>query len=140
MRTPRARYAMQARCMQMHSRKNSSIRLLSNVTAGLIVLLATACADGKRTTVPDGVASFAGRIASRESASILLVADSVQPAGADRAYVRVLAGTRLLRSTGEPATEADLQVGRHVRAWFDGPVMESYPVQATAGAIVIDPQ
>jgi hypothetical protein len=63
----------------------------------------------------------------------------VQPAGADRAAVRVHAGTRLRFASGQAATPADLQVGRNVRAWFDGPVMESYPVQASAGAIVIDP-
>ena len=106
--------------------------------AGLFVLLA-ACAPATRSTLPDGDASFAGRIAARNEATVLLVATSMQPAGADQASVRVPAGTRLVHASGASATMADLQVGRNVRAWFDGPVMESYPVQASAGAIVIEP-
>jgi hypothetical protein len=33
----------------------------------------------------------------------------------------------------------DLQVGQQVKVWFAGPAMESYPLQATAGVIVIEP-
>ena len=32
----------------------------------------------------------------------------------------------------------DLTEGTAVQVWFDGPVAESYPVQATAGSIVIE--
>jgi hypothetical protein len=104
----------------------------------LFAALLAACANTARTPVPDGAASFSGRIESSQPGSLLLVASSVQPAGADRASVRLHAGTRLHFASGAAATPADLQVGRNVRAWFDGPVMESYPVQASAGAIVID--
>jgi hypothetical protein len=31
----------------------------------------------------------------------------------------------------------DLSAGQRVAVWFTGPVAESYPVQATAGAIEI---
>ena len=99
-----------------------------------------ACADAARTAPPQGVASFAGRIVAVEAQSLLVVAPTVQPAGADRATVRLHAGTRVLTAAGDVASVADLRVGQGVRAWFDGPVMESYPVQATAGAIVIDSQ
>jgi len=97
-----------------------------------------ACADAARTSVPAGSASFAGRIEGRDGNSILLVAPTVQPAGADRASVRLHPGTRVLDAAGAAATTDDLRVGQDVRAWFDGPVMESYPVQATAGTIIID--
>ena len=30
----------------------------------------------------------------------------------------------------------ELRVGQLVKVWFTGPVMESYPLQATAGVIV----
>ena len=33
---------------------------------------------------------------------------------------------------------ADLTDGAAVQVWFDGPVAESYPVQATAGSIVVE--
>jgi hypothetical protein len=97
-----------------------------------------ACADVARVTPPAAAASFAGRIAAIEPGTMLLVATSVQPAGADRAAVRLHAGTRVFLADGEPTNADALKVGQGVRAWFDGPVMESYPVQATAGAIVID--
>jgi hypothetical protein len=114
-------------------------RLHAPVAAVIVAVSLAACANGARGPMPDGAASFAGRIESSQAGSLLLVAASVQPAGADRAAVRVHAGTRLQFASGQAATPADLQVGRNVRAWFDGPVMESYPVQASAGAIVIDP-
>ena len=97
-----------------------------------------ACADAVRVAAPTGAASFAGRIAAVEAQSVLLVATSVQPAGANRASVRLHAGTRVFLADGEPVGPDALQVGQGVRAWFEGPVMESYPVQATAAAIVID--
>jgi hypothetical protein len=31
-----------------------------------------------------------------------------------------------------------LALGQWVRVWFNGPVAESYPVQGTAGTVVID--
>jgi Protein of unknown function (DUF3221) len=114
-------------------------RLHALFAAMLCAATLSACANTARTTAPDGAASFAGRIESSQAGSVLLVASSVQPAGSDRAVVRVHAGTRLHFASGATATPADLHVGRNVRAWFDGPVMESYPVQASAGAIVIDP-
>lgn len=138
-RTRRARDAMQALGMPKTQPAMHRNRLRASLAAILLAVLA-GCAPTTRSTVPAGDASFAGRIATRDANSVLLVATSVQPAGSDQASVRVREDTRLLHASGAPATMADLQVGRHVRAWFDGPVMESYPVQATAGAIVIDPQ
>ena len=110
----------------------------ANIAVVVLATLLAACANGARAPAPDGPASFAGRIESSQAGSLMLVATSMQPAGADRAAVRVHAGTRLRFASGQAATAADLQVGRNVRAWFDGPVMESYPVQASAGTIVID--
>jgi hypothetical protein len=126
---------MQARAMPTPIRTTQRNRA---VLAGVLVLLA-ACAPTTRPTLPGGEASFAGRIAARQAETMLVVATTVQPAGSDRASVRLHAGTRVLHASGASATQADLQVGRQVRAWFDGPVMESYPVQATAGVVVIDP-
>jgi hypothetical protein len=113
--------------------------------AGSFVLFASlacaglaACADAARVAPPASAASFAGRIATLDGEAMGLVATSVQPAGADRATVRLVAGTRVYLADGAPVGVEALRVGQGVRAWFDGPVMESYPVQATAGAIVID--
>src|SRR5688500_1000877 len=105
---------MQARCMSTHTKKLHPPRARAGAIAALVVLLA-ACAPATRTTtLPGGDASFAGRIASKQEATVLLVATSVQPAGSDQASVRVHAGTRLLHASGASATSADLQVGRNV--------------------------
>jgi hypothetical protein len=58
----------------------------------------------------------------------------------DRASVRVTAQTIVAQGDEQqrqPATAADLAVGQRVAIWFTGPVAESYPVQATAGEVVI---
>jgi len=58
----------------------------------------------------------------------------------DRAAVTVTAETRIFtEESGErrEATFDDLHVGQRVEVTFTGPVAESYPVQATAGRILI---
>jgi hypothetical protein len=139
MRTQRARRDRHAARMRIAASAKTSKHVHAPVAGLLLAAILAACANGGRLPAQDGAAAFAGRIVSSQAGSLLLAATRVQPAGADRAAVRVHAGTRLRFASGQVATTADLQVGRNVRAWFDGPVMESYPVQASAGAIVIDP-
>jgi|Deesub1362B_J571_1020462.scaffolds.fasta_scaffold04182_2 hypothetical protein len=58
----------------------------------------------------------------------------------DKAVVAVTEETEVVRrgpGGEEKATFDDVQVGQRVEATFVGPVAESYPVQATAGRIVI---
>ena len=58
----------------------------------------------------------------------------------DKAKVTVTSETRLFIAQDEgrkPASFADLKEGQKVEAHFVGPVLESYPVQATAGEIII---
>ncbi len=60
----------------------------------------------------------------------------------DKASVRVTAATKIYKGAGgarKPAMFSDLKEGLTVEATFTGPVAESYPVQATAGEIVILP-
>ena len=62
--------------------------------------------------------------------------------GGDKSLVTVLAGARVLRRTGGGVGAAgfgELRVGQRVSAWFDGPVAESYPSQARARVVVIEP-
>ena len=62
--------------------------------------------------------------------------------GGDKSMLTMLSTARVLRRTAsgvEPAGFADLRVGQRVSAWFDGPVAESYPTQARARAVVIEP-
>jgi hypothetical protein len=60
--------------------------------------------------------------------------------GVDYAMVRVTSKTKILRRAGaatKDATFGDLAVGRTVKVALVGPVAESYPVQATAGVVLI---
>jgi hypothetical protein len=56
----------------------------------------------------------------------------------DRAAFRVFDDTEFRRADGSPASAADLAVGRTIKLWITGIIMESYPVQVHAKAIVIE--
>ena len=61
----------------------------------------------------------------------------------DKALIRVTDKTKLEKRVDgqwKPAVFDDLKVGAKVEATFVGPVMESYPVQATGGTIQIVPE
>ena len=68
---------------------------------------------------------------------LLVVADPVSGSSVDRAMVSVTPGTTVWTPQGRPAGLSDLAQGELVAVWFDGPVAETYPVQAQAGAIRI---
>ena len=75
--------------------------------------------------------------------SFLVVGDPhhAYPDGIDRAFVTVTSDTRLFRLGDDgalvPCGFAALHEGAVVAVRFTGPVAESYPVQATAGGVVI---
>ena len=68
---------------------------------------------------------------------LLVVADSPAAGQVDRAWVTVTPATEVWTVTGRRGDASDLKEGESVAVWFDGPVAESYPVQAKAGAIRI---
>lgn len=60
----------------------------------------------------------------------------------DKASIRVLAQTKIQKMNGKLVEDAkfdEIKNGVKVSVWFTGPVAESYPVQATAGRILIFP-
>ena len=67
----------------------------------------------------------------------LVVADPGQVGSVDRASVRMTADTVVWTAEGVRGNATDLAAGQRVAVWFSGPVAESYPVQATAGALQI---
>jgi len=69
--------------------------------------------------------------------TLLVVDDGAIKGSVDRASVTVTAGTVVWQLKGGKGTAADLGAGQMVSVWFDGPVAESYPVQAKAGVIRI---
>lgn len=72
--------------------------------------------------------------------SMLVVAPRDKKFSYDKAFVRVTEATKLFKKVGDerkPATFSDLKVGQTIEVRFVGPVAESYPVQASAGEVVI---
>lgn len=61
--------------------------------------------------------------------------------GGDKSVVTILVGARVLRRGAAgvvPAGFDDLRVGQQVSAWFDGPVLNSYPTQAKGAVLIIE--
>lgn len=109
-----------------------------------VFMLVGACALAPRPPAED--ASIRGVITSVTPGAdgvVSVLIESPGPAAFeyDKASVRVDGDTRVLRETDVEAyargSADDLVTGMSVDAWFEGAVAESYPVQATAGTIVI---
>jgi hypothetical protein len=123
------------------------------MTAALAVLLA-ACAGGPgepngdgsaNLNVPADAASIIGDVKQVEGGAqptrILVEQIPTRSAGEPIAWVDVTPRTRILARSGgrtSRASAGELAVGARVWVWFDGPVRESFPVQATGGTIIIE--
>ena len=66
-------------------------------------------------------------------------ADPRAVSGSAKAVVSLTLASRVLHRDGRAASAGDLTVGRTVSAWFTGPVRESYPVQAEASVVMLEP-
>lgn len=85
--------------------------------------------------IPSEAPSITGVITQLDRGRRVRVEDSETN---KKAVVRITDATRILDRKGEATSEAALALGQTVRVWFVGPVAESFPVQATAGVLVID--
>jgi hypothetical protein len=110
------------------------------VTAGGIALLVMARSDA----APSGSPSIRGTVTSVSplaAQGVILVEERPQDgAGSDKASVTVNAATRIYRGRVSASTKgsfSDLRNGQLVEVWFAGPVLASYPIQATASTILI---
>lgn len=110
----------------------------------LAAALAAGCGMPSGATLPSEAPSFEGTI--QQSSAIqggrrILVEASPPVAGKEpAAHVTVLSGAAVLAGSGGRIARAsadELVVGARVRVWFTGPVAESFPVQATAGTVLI---
>ena len=126
-------------------------RLLATAVALVVcVLLAVGCAA---TTVPDTRPSIRGVATSVEpgeagGGSVRVVWTEDPAVGAkgeqDAAQVAITPETELLRRVGEGTDTtyediefAQLKEGDIVEVWFEGPVAESYPVQANGDVLAV---
>ncbi len=114
---------------------------------GLGMLLLAGCAPMPHedsgvgaSGIPAGAPSIRGRITRLPSAgSLLIEADPSQSSGSDKASVQLTPEARVMHRDGRAAAASELAIGQTVSAWYVGPVRESYPVQADAGVVVIEP-
>jgi Protein of unknown function (DUF3221) len=112
----------------------------------LLLLLALGCAGPGSRSYPDKGASdvvtseapsIQGTVTQKSPGRILIEEEPLDSSRSAKASVRLTSSTRVLRG-GEPARTEDLREGQRVSVWFDGPVLQSYPVQATASAVRIE--
>jgi beta-N-acetylhexosaminidase len=110
--------------------------------AMLVVLVLVSCAE--RT--PSRAADISGQITRATtsvvdgSRRIMVLVEAVPSdvSGSAKALVTVDRSTRILHANANVSARVeDLLPGATVSVWFDGPVAESYPVQARAGTLLI---
>ena len=72
--------------------------------------------------------------------TILVEGERSRDTAYDKASIRITRKTKILGQDGKALAFEQLTPGLAVEAKFEGPVAESYPVQATAvGLLVLDP-
>ena len=89
--------------------------------------------------IPRTTPSIIGQVTAIALPTIVVEEKPTELHGSAKARVRITNGTQVLRRGEGVVGAAELRVGQQVKVWFTGPVMESYPLQATAGVIVIEP-
>lgn len=115
--------------------------------AMLLLVAVAGCSPGDRHR-PDGPSarglppaeppSITGTVTAVGPGRTLRIEERPQePAGSEKAQVRVPEGARIIDSAGARLAFEEIRAGEVASAWFTGPVAESYPVQATASAIVV---
>jgi len=89
--------------------------------------------------IPSEAPYIQGSITAAKEEQILVEENAAQASGSAKASLRLTDSTRILHRSGAAARLSDLRVGQWVQAWVAGPVMESYPAQAMAAVIIIEP-
>jgi len=75
--------------------------------------------------------------------TMLVEGTKAKDAEYDKAFIKITKATKIFIMSGrdlKPAKFEDLKGGQKMEVQFVGPVAESFPVQATAGKIVIYPR
>ncbi len=117
-------------------------RLILAVCLSLLVLMGCATVPEEEPDLEGQITSI-GRAAGSSAVQILVEAHPGRYDGSDKAYALVPNDRVVfLRRNGSHRSAAigDLEKGLWVQIWFDGPVAESYPLQGTAGTVVIVPE
>lgn len=96
-------------------------------------------ANGARVEAPSETPDIRGTLkqltSGTDGGTLLIEREAASTTGVERASVRLTSQTLLIRPDGQRMSFRELAAGQTVEAWFQGPVAESDPVQATARAI-----
>lgn len=112
-----------------------------------VAALLAGCSASQSVDIPSSQPSIRGTITNVSPTSggdrlgsVLIEEVPSDSAGSDKSSVRVTTETRILVRDGAAlrrGTLADVHEGQTAEAWFTGPVMESYPTQATASVLLV---
>lgn len=107
------------------------------------ILLGSACSTPSKDSsvtvaIPNTIPSIIGQVTTIALPMMVVEENPAESHGSLKASARITVNTQVLRLDKGIANTADLRVGQKVKVWFVGPVMESYPMQGTAGTIVIE--
>ncbi len=133
------------------------------VSLALVCFVLSGCADPKSSTTTSGeeprlpsaeadicgIITEVGRMPQETNGGgsvgkrigvVLVEENPNEETGSQKDSVTVTKATRLFERRGSDLARIrfdDLKVGQRARAWYTGPVAESYPRQATASLIVV---
>src|SRR5262245_17414638 len=125
--------------------KGSNMRrsILCFAVIGLLLTLGAATAqDGVKADIRGAIGKVTPGKPGGNILGTVFVEGKVEKGvtGYDKAHIKVTPKTKIEKLDGKDrrkATFADLKIGVKVQVNFTGPVLESYPVQATAGDVLI---
>lgn len=104
----------------------------------LTTLIFAAACTATNDKIPSSPPGIRGEVTSVGGGRIVVEEKPAEKSGSAKASVRLAPDTVVALANGKSLGTADLRKGQIVKVWFSGPIMESYPVQATAGKIVVE--
>lgn len=117
----------------------STLLFSSLISSGCSPTVTDPSVSDATAAIPRTTPSIIGQVTAIALPMIVVEEKPAEPHGSAKARVRITDGTKVLRRDEGAVSATELRVGQQVKVWFTGPVMESYPLQATAGVIVIEP-
>ena len=94
--------------------------------------------SANRASIPDTPPSIVGQITGITLPTVMVEENPTEAHGSAKASVRIKTDTRVVHRQRGSVGSKELKIGQRVKVWFSGPVMESYPAQASAAVIVIE--
>ena len=124
---------------KIHAHLVSTLFFSFLVSSGCSPAVTDPSVSDATAAIPRTTPSIIGQVTAIALPMVVVEEKPTEPHGSAKAGVRITEGTQVLRQGEGVVSATELRVGQQVKVWFTGPVMESYPLQATAGVIVIEP-